>query len=272
MADAKLLAIGDLQGCYDEFQRLLEKARFDASLDHLWLTGDLVNRGPQSLATLRLCYQLRNVSTVVLGNHDLHLLAIAWGGHKAKKKDTLHEILEAPDADILLAWLSSCPLFHYDAGRDAALVHAGILPGWSIRDARRYSAEVSRVLQGERRKDYLAVMYGNQPERWDVELDGFDRLRVITNVMTRMRFISATGLLDMKNKGPANTGLEGFRPWFNFPRRDKTRFFFGHWAALDGESGHSQFQALDTGCIWGQSLRAVNVDTGARTEVPSSRT
>jgi bis(5'-nucleosyl)-tetraphosphatase (symmetrical) len=267
MAAGRLFAIGDLQGCHDEFQRLLAAIAFDPACDRLWLAGDLVNRGPKSLETLRLCYQLKDVSTIVLGNHDLHLLAVAFGGHKPKKKDTLQNLLDAPDAAELCGWLRQLPLLHFDEQRNAMLVHAGILPAWSIQEALTYAAEVTATLQGKGFTEFLKVIYGNKPDHWDPKLKGHSRLRVITNVFTRMRFVSRTGALDMNNKGPASKPSAGFVPWFDCPRADSCQIFFGHWAALEGNTGKPQFRALDTGCVWGGVLRAIEVDTGMVTEV-----
>ncbi len=263
----RLWAIGDLQGCLDEFQRLLAATAFDPARDRLWLTGDLVNRGPRSLETLRLCHRLRDVATIVLGNHDLHLLAVAFGGHRLKKKDTLQAVLDAPDAGELLDWMRQLPLMHFDAGRNALLVHAGILPDWSVHQALSLASEVSAALRGADYREFLREMYGNEPDRWSADLAGVNRLRVITNVCTRMRFISLAGVLDMRNKGPASQPSRGFLPWFDLPRRDSCRIFFGHWAALEGHTGQPRITALDTGCIWGGRLRAVDVDSGAVTDV-----
>lgn len=265
----RLWAVGDLQGCLSAFQRLLEAIHFDPTRDRLWLTGDLVNRGPQSLETLRLCYQLRDSLIAVLGNHDLHLLAVAFGGHKPKKKDTLGDLLAAPDAEDLLQWVRHLPLVHLDESRQALLVHAGLLPSWTAMQARELAAEVEAQLRSRRFTHFLEHMYGNQPDRWDDRLSGVDRLRVITNVLTRMRFVSGNGVLDMQHKGPAKQCPPGYQPWFAYPRPDAWRIFFGHWAALQGESGQTGFQALDTGAVWGGTLRALDVDRGDVVEVPA---
>lgn len=262
-------AIGDVQGCFGALQRLLEKIRWAPGGDRLWLCGDMVNRGPESLATLEFCRRYSDDVDVVLGNHDLHLLAVAESGRAPKRKDTLNDILNSPDRAALLEWLAAQPLIRYDESRQAVLVHAGILPHWSVSQALALAGEVEACLKGAGRVKFLGAMYGNQPDRWSPALEGMDRLRFIVNVMTRMRFIGAEGELDMQSKGPPQDAPKGFRPWFEFPRGDQTRIFFGHWAALMGRSDHPQRLALDTGCVWGESLTAMNVDTGERISVPA---
>ena len=193
-------AVGDLQGCLQPLQCLLKEVAFDPAKDRLWLVGDLVNRGPQSLATLRFLYAMRDALTCVLGNHDLHLLAVAHNRERLKKGDTLQEILDAPDRDDLLNWLRQQKLLHYDAERDTLLVHAGIPPQWTLNKALKRAAEVQDALRDDTRLPlFLEGMYGNQPNRWDKDLQGIARLRVITNYLTRMRFCSAYGSLDLKS-------------------------------------------------------------------------
>ena len=262
-------AIGDLQGCFGAFRRLLDQIDFDPDQDRLWLCGDLVNRGPDSLATLRLCYQLRKSAVVVLGNHDLHLLAVGLAGHKLRGKDTLKDLLKADDAPVLLDWLRHCPLLHVDENRHAVLVHAGVLPGWKVREAQAYAAEVESCLQSKQHKRFLRDMYGNKPDTFSKRLRGTERLRVITNVLTRMRFINEDGQLDLQAKGVPDAPPAGYKPWFRCKRSDHWRFFFGHWAALGGETGVARFQSLDTGAVWGGTLRAVDVDSGEKVSVPA---
>ena len=260
-------AVGDLQGCLEPLQCLLEQVAFDPAKDRLWLVGDLVNRGPQSLATLRFLYGIRESLVCVLGNHDLHLLAAGYNIERLKKSDTLREILEAPDRAELLEWLRQQKLMHYDEQRDIALVHAGIPPQWSLRKALKYAAEVEEVLRDDIRiTPFLDGMYGNEPAKWDNDLKGVPRLRVITNYFTRMRFCTAEGKLDLKTKEGVGTAPPGYKPWFTYKER-KTKdlkIIFGHWAALEGQCDEPGIFALDTGCVWGGAMTLMNVDTGER--------
>ncbi|WP_330114856.1 symmetrical bis(5'-nucleosyl)-tetraphosphatase [Pseudomonas sp. JS3066] len=258
-------AVGDLQGCLDQLKCLLERVRFDPAKDELWLVGDLVNRGPKSLETLRFLYSIRDSVVCVLGNHDLHLLAVANNIERLRKADTLREILEAPDCAELLDWLRQQKLLHYDEQRDIALVHAGIPPQWSLKKALKRAAEVEEALRDDARLPlFLDGMYGNEPAKWDSDLHGVTRLRVITNYFTRMRFCRADGTLDLKSKEGLDTAPPGFAPWFSFPER-KTRgqkIIFGHWAALEGKCNEPGLYALDTGCVWGGSMTLLNIDSG----------
>ncbi|HBO3836374.1 TPA: symmetrical bis(5'-nucleosyl)-tetraphosphatase [Pseudomonas aeruginosa] len=260
-------AVGDLQGCLDPLKCLLERVAFDPTKDRLWLVGDLVNRGPQSLETLRFLYAMRESVVSVLGNHDLHLLAVAHKSERLKKSDTLREILEAPDREPLLDWLRRLPLLHYDEQRKVALVHAGLPPQWSLEKARLRAAEVEQALRDDQRLPlFLDGMYGNEPAKWDKKLHGIDRLRVITNYFTRMRFCTEDGKLDLKSKEGLDTAPPGYAPWFSFPSR-KTRgekIIFGHWAALEGHCDEPGLFALDTGCVWGARMTLLNVDSGER--------
>ncbi|EXF92184.1 diadenosine tetraphosphatase [Pseudomonas fluorescens HK44] len=260
-------AVGDLQGCLEPLQCLLKRVAFDPAKDHLWLVGDLVNRGPQSLETLRFLYSIRESLVCVLGNHDLHLLAAGYNIERLRKADTLREILEAPDREDLLEWLRQQKLMHYDEQRDIALVHAGIPPQWSLRKALKCAAEVEEALRDDNRiAPYLDGMYGNEPLKWDGDLKGVARLRVITNYFTRMRFCTSDGKLDLKSKEGLETALPGYAPWYAHPQR-KTRsqkIIFGHWAALQGKCNEPGIFALDTGCVWGGSMTLMNVDTGER--------
>ncbi|MDN3557276.1 symmetrical bis(5'-nucleosyl)-tetraphosphatase [Halomonas maura] len=262
-------AIGDLQGCHAEFVALLERLAFDPRRDRLWLAGDLVNRGPGSLACLREVEALGEAAQVVLGNHDLHLLAVARGGARAKRKDTLAAILEAPDREALLDWLQSRPLLVRDG--DTLMSHAGLPPQWGLDQAGRLAGELESALAGERSGAFLRQMYGNEPACWCDDLDGIDRLRVIVNTFTRMRFIDARGCLDFAAKEGLDAAPPGFAPWFQYPRDDDPRLLFGHWAALQGTTPGSRVraEALDTGCIWGGALTALDLATGERVSVPS---
>jgi bis(5'-nucleosyl)-tetraphosphatase (symmetrical) len=254
-------AIGDIQGCYSVLRRMLDKLRFEPVRDHLWLVGDLVNRGPQSLAVLRFVKSLGTRATTVLGNHDLHLLVVAAGHVKQHQGDTLTAILRAPDRDELLDWLRRRKMMHA-AGR-YAMVHAGLLPQWSIATALTLAREVETALRSDDYGDFLRHMYGNQPDRWRGNLTGFDRLRVITNALTRLRLCTATGQMEFTHKGKPADLPRGYRPWFDAPRRRNraTTVIFGHWAAL-GLYMNSNVTGLDTGCVWGRELTALRLADG----------
>lgn len=260
-------AVGDLQGCLEPLQCLLEQVAFDPARDRLWLVGDLVNRGPQSLETLRYLYSIRDSLICVLGNHDLHLLAVWRNIERLKKSDTLREILDAPDCEELLQWLRQQKLMHYDEARNIAMVHAGIAPQWSLKKAQKCAAEVEDALRDDNLFDpFLDGMYGNDPAKWDSDLKGVTRLRVITNYFTRMRFCTSEGKLDLKSKEGLGTAPPGYAPWFSHRER-KTRdlkIIFGHWAALEGHCNEPGIFALDSGCVWGGSMTLLNVDSGAR--------
>ncbi|MDY7562179.1 symmetrical bis(5'-nucleosyl)-tetraphosphatase [Pseudomonas sp. 10B1] len=257
-------AVGDLQGCLEPLQCLLEHVAFDPTKDHLWLVGDLVNRGPASLETLRFLYGMRNSLVCVLGNHDLHLLAAARTIERLKKNDTLREVLEAADRDLLLEWLRQQKLMHYDPVRKIAMVHAGIAPQWTLNKALSYAKEVESALRDDNLVEpFLDGMYGNEPAKWQSSLQGVTRLRVITNYFTRMRFCTSDGTLDLKTKEGVGTALPGYAPWFSHPER-KTKgqkIIFGHWAALEGKCTEPGIFALDTGCVWGGAMTLLNVDT-----------
>lgn len=252
-------AIGDIQGCYDEFQRLLERIAFDPSADAIWLAGDLVNRGPNSLEVLRLVKSLGERAVVVLGNHDLHLLVVAAGVRRPHRGDTLDAILTAPDRDELLAWLRSRSLFH--AGHGYAMVHAGLLPQWSIARAGELAREAEATLQGPRHGEFLTLMYGNAPDAWDERLDGYDRLRVIVNAMTRLRVCGADGRMEFSHKESPEGAPAGYMAWFDVPGRASagTPIVCGHWASL-GLLLREDVLALDTGCAWGRTLTALRLE------------
>ena len=253
-------AIGDLQGCYDALQRLLDKLHFDPIRDQLWLAGDLVNRGPDSLATLRFVKSLGGSAITVLGNHDLHLLAIA-ADHKTTKDPGLKEILTAPDMDELVDWVRKQPLLHYDSQLDFALVHAGIYPAWTLQQALEYAEELHQVLASDNYLDFIHHMYGNKPKSWRKKLEGWDRLRFIVNSFTRMRYCDSDGNLNLKDKGPPGSQSPGSLPWFDMPKRKtrKQRIVFGHWSTAGGLERQDVY-ALDTGCIWGGDLTALQLD------------
>lgn len=256
-------AVGDIQGCFDPLQRLLDRVKFDPTRDQLWSVGDIVNRGPQSLECLRFLYRLGDSARVVLGNHDLHLLAVAHGVRPLKRGDTLQPILDAPDCAELLAWLRRQPLLHRDG--KYTMVHAGLAPQWTVARAQQLANEIAAVLQGKRLLEFLRGMYGDTPICWSDELHGIERWRVIVNYLTRIRFCTATGVLDLKSKeGPA-TAPPGFLPWFEVPQRKSAGdiLIVGHWAALMGKTQRDDVIALDTGCVWGQRLTLLNLETQA---------
>ena len=258
-------AVGDLQGCLQPLKCLLERVNFNPAVDRLWLVGDLVNRGPESLKTLRFLYSIRDSLVCVLGNHDLHLLAAWHNIERLKKNDTLREILQAPDAGELLDWLRRQKLLHYDEQRGVVLVHAGIPPQWTLGKALEHASEVEEALRDDNRlKLYLDGMYGNEPNKWSKNLKGVTRLRVITNYFTRMRFCTSEGKLDLKGKEGADTAPPGYKPWFAHKgRRSRhVKIIFGHWAALEGRCNEPDVIALDTGCVWGGAMTLYNVDSG----------
>ena len=255
-----LYVVGDLQGCLEPLKRLLDAARFDPAKDTLWLTGDLINRGPHSLEALRFVKQMGDAALTVLGNHDLHLLAVAYGPHKLKKKDTLDAVFKAPDREELLHWLLHRPLLHHDKKRNLTLVHAGIHPLWSLEQARVYARELEAVLQGDDAFEYFEEMYGDTPGHWSDNHGGVERLRAITNAFTRMRFCDLRGHLEMKYKGAIGDQPKGYFPWFDHPGRRamETHILFGHWAALGVHEGPN-VTALDSGCVWGAKLTALKI-------------
>lgn len=253
-------AIGDIQGCYDSLCRLLETCAFDPARDRLWLVGDLVNRGPHSLAVLRFVRSLGDAALTVLGNHDLYLLMLAAGVEKRRgKDDTLDDILGAPDREDLLDWLRRRPLCHTEG--EYCLVHAGLLPQWTAAQARALAAEVEGLLQGETYRDALAQMWGSEPARWSDDLAGWDRMRVIVNAMTRMRFCSPEGVMEFRTKGEVTDAPVGYLPWFAVPGRRSADAVLvtGHWSAL-GLRLAPNMLALDSGCLWGRHLTAVRLE------------
>lgn len=260
-------AIGDIQGCFDPLRRLLDRLAFDPQSDHLWFTGDLVNRGPHSLEALRFVRSLGRGARTVLGNHDLHLLAVWHGAADLKHGDSLRPIIDAPDGAELLEWLCQQPLLHEeDAAPGYALVHAGLPPDWDMATARACAREVESCLREGDRQAYFDNLYGDEPSRWHPELDGWDRLRYITNALTRMRFCDVDGRLLLDYKGSPEAAPPGHLPWFEVPgRRDGgTRLVCGHWSTLGLRRGDG-FIAIDTGCLWGGELTAVRLDDSSET-------
>ncbi|MCZ6828733.1 MAG: symmetrical bis(5'-nucleosyl)-tetraphosphatase [Gammaproteobacteria bacterium] len=253
-------AVGDIQGCIKPLKCLLKQVSFNWEEDRLWLVGDLVNRGPDSLKTLRYVYKHRDRITMVLGNHDLHLLAVANGLRKKNRFDTLDKLLLASDREELLDWLRQQPLMHSAQGY--TLVHAGLPPMWTLAQAHNYAREVETALRGPDYRKFLASMYGDTPRRWKESLCGYDRLRLITNYLTRMRFVYPNGSLDMASKGSKpNPGCK-VAPWFSDKGREtkKERLIFGHWAALEGRAKGKNLYPTDTGCVWGGKLSMYCLD------------
>ncbi|QEY26567.1 symmetrical bis(5'-nucleosyl)-tetraphosphatase [Neisseria zalophi] len=264
-------AIGDVQGCFQELTALLNKIDFNHGKDTLWLTGDIVNRGPQSLETLQFVMQHESSIRTILGNHDLHLLAVSYGYGEIKRGDTILPILEHPKSKKMLDWLQSQPLLIH--GENHVLVHAGLLPQWDISQAESLAREVETVLQGndKKAKNYFSHMYGNKPRTWKSDLSGYDRLRMITNVFTRMRAITIDkNKLDYDFKAGLDKMPKDLCAWFEAPNRQHLShtIVFGHWSAL-GYLNQYQVISLDTGALWGGKLTAINLETNEITQVPS---
>ena len=252
-------AIGDIQGCFREFQQLLESIGFNRNSDRLWLVGDLVNRGPRSLEVLRFVRSLGDSAITVLGNHDLHLIMLAEGKSKLRDDDTVGPILAAADREELLGWLRAQPMIHAENGY--VMVHAGLLPQWSIAQALALGAEVETALRSTKFRKFLGHMWGSDPKAWHDDLTGWDRLRVVVNAMTRMRFCSAEGVMEFSTKGETTGAPSGYLPWFDVPDRRSADHVLitGHWSAL-GLKLMPNLLALDSGCLWGRHLSAVRLD------------
>lgn len=253
--------IGDLHGCYDDYLRLLERIAFEPGRDRLWFVGDLVNRGPDSLACLRAVRALGDDAVCVLGNHDLHLLASAAGARRQRRKDTFDDVLAAPDRGELLDWLRSCPLLHHDEATGTTLVHAGLHRDWDLATARSLAREVEAVLRGDDYERLFDYMYGDEPAQWSPDLRGEERIRFAINCFTRMRYCREDGSLDLDPTGPPGTQPAGLVPWFDVPGRANAQLHivFGHWSAL-GHVARNGVRSLDTGCLWGGYLSALSLD------------
>jgi bis(5'-nucleosyl)-tetraphosphatase (symmetrical) len=260
--------VGDIQGCYAEFAQLLDLIAFDPKRDRIWLVGDLVNRGPDSLSVLRHVKSLGAAATTVLGNHDLHLLIVAAGHRAAHSRDTLAAVLAAPDRDELLDWLRRRPLVVREG--EFLLVHAGLLPSWTPTDAVAFSREVETVLASPAQDDFLRQLYGDEPARWNGGLTGYDRLRVIVNACTRLRFCSADDAIELREKRGPEHAPAGFAPWFAHPERRSAgvTVLCGHWSTLDLMFAPNVMM-LDSGCLWGGTLTAVRLDDARVFQVPS---
>jgi bis(5'-nucleosyl)-tetraphosphatase (symmetrical) len=263
-----LYAIGDIQGCHAELCQLLDLIEFSPRADRLWLVGDLVNRGPESLAVLREVMRLGDAATTVLGNHDLHLLTVAAGHRAAHRSDTLGDILDAPDRDQVLHWLARQPLVVVED--ELVMVHAGLLPSWTAATALMLSREVQAMLASERASEFLGVLYGDEPRQWSDELSGYDRLRVAVNACTRLRYCTADDTMEFREKrGPAYTPA-GYLPWFAHPTRRSAHLTVvcGHWSTLDLMLTPNVLM-LDSGCLWGGTLTAVRLPDRRVYQVPS---
>ncbi len=256
-----IYAIGDVQGCFDELLALLEKVRFDPRHDRLWFAGDLVNRGAKSLEVLRFVKGLGDGAITVLGNHDLHLLAVVQGRRSPLAKDRMEAILSAPDRDELCDWLRQQPLIHRDESLGYVMLHAGLPPQWSLDEAMMRAAEVEQVLRSGDSAEFINQMYGNEPAQWSAQLSGWGRLRFITNCFTRLRFCDEQGRLELNEKGAPGNQPEGYRPWFELRdhQSDHQQILFGHWSTLKMRLP-GNVHALDTGCVWGGRLSALRID------------
>lgn len=269
-------AIGDVQGCFDELEALLRLVNFRRGSDRLWFVGDLVNRGPKSLAVLRYVSELGDDARIVLGNHDLNLIAVAAGARELRPQDTLQEIFDAPDGDALIDWLIQQPLLYSEDDIPYTMVHAGLPPQWDTAEAATHAREVESALRGPKRAKFLEHMYGNRPDKWKKSLDGWKRLRFITNALTRIRYVDAEGRLDLAESGAPGTQTGKLTPWFaSRARRSRGEaIVFGHWATLQIEqtldAAHGVFH-LDTGCVWGGPLTALRLDDERIFSVPSLR-
>jgi bis(5'-nucleosyl)-tetraphosphatase (symmetrical) len=256
-------AIGDVQGCYDELQALLGRVGFDRTRDRLWFVGDLVNRGPKSLQVLRFVKELGDRAVVVLGNHDLHLLTQHEGFERKRKDDTFDDVLGAPDARELVDWVRSRPMMHAEG--NFAMVHAGLLPQWTIEKSLLLAGEVEQALRAPNYRDFLANMYGSKPGRWDDALAGRDRLRVIVNAMTRMRFCTAEGVMEFSTSRKVSP--PGYFPWYETRTDAEQAIVFGHWSA-QGLKLTDRIAALDSGCVWGGALTALRLEDRWLAQVP----
>lgn len=264
-----IYAIGDIQGCFDELKRLLDKIHFRADCDQLWLTGDLVNRGPQSLQTLEFLFALSDNLVTVLGNHDLHLLATAYSHQSPGRKDTLQELLDSPRCHTLLEWLRRQPLFHHDSKLGISMVHAGLHPDWSIQQAASLAREVETILRSDNHVEYYRHMYGNKPVCWSENLAGWKRYRFITNILTRIRYFDHQGNAVLQAKGPPDGADSTLLPWFDISERASHGHpvIFGHWSTLAlVQRDYSDVYPIDSGCLWGGKLTALRID-----QLPFSR-
>lgn len=267
-------AVGDIQGCYKQLRKLLKKVKFSSDTDTLWCVGDLINRGPKSLDTLRFLQDIDDSTRIVLGNHDLHFIALHEGCAPVRSKDTMAKLLEAKDCASLSNWLRHKPLSHYDSidtvngPEHFLMIHAGVSPGWSVQKTLNLSAEVEYALQDNNYRAFLKHMYGDVPVRWHNKLQGLDRLRVITNYLTRVRFCDDIGTFRLNVKQGLNATPFGCRPWYHYEKVTReASIVFGHWAALEGKTSKQKVHALDTGCVWGRELTLMRLEDSKRFSV-----
>ncbi len=255
-------AIGDVQGCYKTLRYLLKHIQFNPTQDRLWFVGDVINRGQGSLAVLHYLYHIQDRISLVLGNHDLHLLAVANGVAPLKKTDTFQDVLNDPQSDMLCTWLRQQPLLHYDPHYKALMTHAGLYPLWDLHTAQKVAQEVETLLRSQDHLAFLNVLYGNQPAVWNENLSGFDRARFIVNAFTRMRVLNREGHLNLEYKDDLEHCPSGFFPWFELPSQvdSNTRLIFGHWARCVLPIPHQNLYQLDTGCAWGNQLTALRLE------------
>ena len=261
--------VGDIQGCFESLEALLAAVGF-SDVDRLWCVGDLVNRGPDSLSVLHFARGLGERFACVLGNHDLHFLAMVYGGHPHRATDTMETLLDAPDCGELAEWLRHQPLLI--EGDDWVVVHAGIPHTWTIGTARANAREVEAVIRGPDHAEFFRRMYGNEPALWGDDLVGMDRHRATVNYLTRMRLVDGEGRLEFSHKGTLDDLPPGYAPWFSYPTQINGTLYFGHWAALDGATGNPRVVGLDTGCVWGRSMTAIRLEDGQTFSVASVET
>jgi bis(5'-nucleosyl)-tetraphosphatase (symmetrical) len=262
-------AIGDVQGCYEELTELLDVIDFRSDRDRLWLLGDLINRGRQNVAVVKRVMALGSAAVTVLGNHDLHFLAVHRGGHSMTRADTFGDLLAHKKVDDMSDWLRYRRLIHRDKSLGYVMAHAGIPHLWTLKQARALAREVEEVIRGPRCEVYFRKLYGNEPSCWQDKWDGMPRWRVITNYLTRMRLLYPDGRLDFAHKGALSEAPKSLKPWFDLRalRPLRLTLLFGHWAALEGHTGHEDIIALDTGCVWGRTLTALKLEDGSLVSV-----
>lgn len=270
-------AIGDIQGCYKELLELLDKINFDQKNDRLWFTGDLVNRGPQSLDTLRFVKSLGEKAVVTLGNHDLHLLAVASRHAKLRTDDTVDEVINASDWPELRDWVRNLPFLHHESESGFTMIHAGLLSDWDMHQAKDLALEAENVLRSDNYLEFFTHMYGDAPDKWEDSLSGWERLRIVVNAFTRLRFCDKSGRLALKEKGPPGVQNEPYLPWFTVPSRKtkNEKIIFGHWSTvyLGNIKNFQQYNVypVDTGCLWGGSLTALRLEDESWFSVPSQQ-
>ncbi|MFT6732526.1 MAG: bis(5'-nucleosyl)-tetraphosphatase (symmetrical) [Polaribacter sp.] len=253
-------AIGDIQGCYQSFIKLLKKINFNPGNDQLWLAGDMINRGPDSLKVMNYILENRSAVKCVLGNHDLHFLAVIHDCKRINPKDTFIDVLESDILDDAVQYLSHLPLVIIDDQKQWMMAHAGIHPTWSINKALSLSAEVMKVIQSSDAVHFYENMYGNTPSIWSEAIEGYDRLRTITNIFTRMRYLDGNLALELTEKSSPKNRPDHLRPWFDFENKlFQSKLVFGHWASLEGKCPTENYFALDTGCVWGGKLTALRL-------------